>query len=85
MWRPDEAASSSDESVEEEYSTGNSGNFETTAGACKLKPVFDDIFADIQASIPSLELENSSEVSEQQNEFMQSPLNFANQVIFSHH
>lgn len=64
MWRPDEAASSSDESVEEEISTGNSGNFESANGACKLKSVFDNIFADIQASIPTLELENSSEVSD---------------------
>ena len=65
MWKPDEATSSSEESFEEEISTGISGNFETATGACKLKSVFDNIFADIQASIPTLELENSSEVSEQ--------------------
>ena len=67
MWKPDETASSSDESFGEEVSTGNSGKFDTATGACKLKSVFDDIFADIQANIPTLELENSSEVSEQQN------------------
>lgn len=67
MWKPDEIASSSDESFEEDISTSNSGNFEAATGACKLKSVFDDIFADIQANIPTLELENSSEVSEQQN------------------
>lgn len=67
MWKPDEIASSSDESLEDEISTSNSGKFDTAAGACKLKSVFDDIFADIQANIPTLELENSSEVSEQQN------------------
>lgn len=71
MWKPDEVASSSDESFEEEISAGNSGNFETAAGACKLKSVFDNIFADIQASIPTLELENSSEVSEQQSKIIQ--------------
>lgn len=65
MWKAEEAASSSDESFEEEISAGNSGNFEAATGACKLKSVFDNIFADIQASIPTLELENSSEVSEQ--------------------
>ena len=67
MWKPDETASSSDESFEEEVSASNSGKFDTATGACKLKSVFDDIFADIQANIPTLELENSSEVSEQQN------------------
>ena len=67
MWKPDETASSSDESFEEEVSTSNSGKFDTATGACKLKSVFDDIFADIQANIPTLELEISSEVSEQQN------------------
>lgn len=54
--------SSSDESLEEEVSRGVSLGFETAAGACKLKPVFDEIFADIQASIPTLDLEDSSEV-----------------------
>lgn len=66
MWKPDEIASSSDESFEEEISTSNSGKFDTATGACKLKSVFDDIFADIQANIPTLELGNSSGVSEQQ-------------------
>lgn len=59
MWKREEVVSSSDESLEEEVSHGG---FETAAGACKLKPVFDDIFADIQASIPTLDLEDSSEV-----------------------
>ena len=68
MWKPDEIASSSDESFEEEISTSNSGKFDTATGACKLKSVFDDIFADIQANIPTLELGNSSEVSEQQDQ-----------------
>lgn len=63
MWKPEESASSSDESFEEEISTRNFGNFEAATGACKLKSVFEDIFADIQASIPTLELENSSEVN----------------------
>ena len=67
MWKPDEIASSSDESFEEEISTSNTGKFDTATSACKLKSVFDDIFADIQANIPTLELENSSEVSEHQN------------------
>lgn len=67
MWKSDEIVSSSDESFEEEISTSNSGKFDSTTGAFKLKSVFDDIFADIQANIPTLELENSSEVSEQQN------------------
>jgi len=67
MWKSDEIVSSSDESFEEEISTSNSGKFDSATGACKLKSVFDDIFADIQANIPTLELENSSEVSEQQN------------------
>ena len=67
MWKPDETVSSSDESFEEEVSARNPGKFDTATGACKLKSVFDDIFADIQANIPTLELENSSEVSEQQN------------------
>lgn len=66
MWKPDDIASSGDESFEEEISTSNSGKFDTATGACKLKSVFDDIFADIQANIPTLELGNSSEVSEQQ-------------------
>jgi len=66
MWKPDEIASSSDESFEDEISTSNSGKFDTATGARKLKSVFDDIFADIQANIPTLELENFSEVSEQQ-------------------
>lgn len=66
MWKPDEIASSSDESFEEEISTSNSEKFDTATGACKLKSVFDDIFADIQANIPTLELGNSSEVREQQ-------------------
>ena len=65
MWRQEETVSSSDESTEEEISPGISGGFETAAGACKLKPVFDNIFADIQASIPTLDLEDSSEVSKQ--------------------
>lgn len=60
MWKREEVVSSSDESLEEEV--GVPGGFETAAGACKLKPVFDDIFADIQASIPTLDLEDSSEV-----------------------
>lgn len=62
MWKREEVVSSSDESLEEEVSHGAPGGFETAAGACKLKPVFDDIFADIQASIPTLDLEDSSEV-----------------------
>lgn len=63
MWKPEESTSSSDESFEEEVSVRNSGNFEAGAGACKLKSVFENIFADIQASIPTLELDNSSEVN----------------------
>lgn len=62
MWKREEVVSSSDESLEEEVSPGIPGGFETAAGACKLKPVFDDIFADIQASIPTLDFEDSSEV-----------------------
>ena len=62
MWKREEVVSSSDESLEEEVSHGVPGGFETAAGACKLKPVFDDIFADIRASIPTLDLEDSSEV-----------------------
>ena len=62
MWKREEIVYSSDESLEEEISPGVSGGFETAAGACKLKPVFDNIFADIQASIPTLDLEDSSEV-----------------------
>ena len=62
MWQRGETVSSSDESLDEEISPGISGGFETASGACKLKPVFDNIFADIQASIPTLDLEDSSEV-----------------------
>ena len=62
MWQRQETLSSSDESYEEEIPSGISCGFETAATSFKLKPVFDNIFADIKASIPSLELEDSSEV-----------------------
>lgn len=65
MWKRQGVVSSSDESPEEEFSPGNSGGLETAIGACKLKPVFDNIFADIQANIPTLDLEDSSEVRKQ--------------------
>ena len=65
MWKRGETVSSSDESLDEENSPGISVGFETASGACKLKPVFDNIFADIQASLPTLDLEDSSEVKKQ--------------------
>ena len=55
--------SSSDESVDEEIPVGVLRIPEMPSAAYGLKPVLDDIFADIQANIPSLDLEDSSGVS----------------------
>lgn len=62
MWQRQETLSSSDESYDEEILSGISCGFETAATSSKLKPVVDNIFADIKASIPSLTFEDSSEV-----------------------
>lgn len=76
MWQRGDTLSSSDESLEEERSPDISGGFETVATSCKLKPVFDNIFADIKASIPTFDFEDSSEDGSDNEE----PLVFARKV-----
>lgn len=77
MWQRQEILSSSDESYEEEIPSGISCDFETAATSFKLKPVFDNIFADIKASIPSLNFEDSSEVRSHLNKLALTLLFFA--------
>ena len=78
MWQRGDTLSSSDESLEEERSPDISGGFETVATSCKLKPVFDNIFADIKASIPTFDFEDSSEVRKHSSKHLTKRLRAAN-------